>query len=124
MAAVQDDNSAPSIRFKRRKVAHPKRTYLDDDVPTISKPVSPDDSAAQDVTPSLKEAIYDEESVPNLKEILRNRKRPRDRMRDTVRKAEAPKMELVQVEGPKSDRYSSRFIAQTGQVVDRDDKQM
>ncbi|CAG5186229.1 uncharacterized protein ALTATR162_LOCUS11524 [Alternaria atra] len=124
MSTVQQDEAAPAIRFKRRKIAHPKRVYAEDDAPTVSASHSPDAATLNDAPPPLKEANDEEESVPNLKEILRNRKRPRDRLKETTRKAEPPRTELVQVEAPRPDQYTSRFVAQTGQVVDRDDKQM
>ncbi|KAF1942496.1 hypothetical protein EJ02DRAFT_375503 [Clathrospora elynae] len=125
MATIQEDNPVPSVRFKRRKVAHPKRAYLDEDASTISASRSPSTATPSDA-PSPPQEVHDgEESVTNLKEILRNRKRPRDRLREVARKAETPRTELVQVDAsPQPDQYTSRFIAQTGQVVDRDDKQM
>jgi hypothetical protein len=123
MATVQEDNPAPAIRFKRRKTTHPKRVVTEDDATTVSASHSPDAGAPQDAPSPSKEAD-DEESVPNLKEILRNRKRPRDRLKETGRKVEAPRTELVNVDAPPPDQYTGRFVAQTGQVVDRDDKQM
>jgi hypothetical protein len=124
MATVQEDNSAPSIRFKRRKIVHPKRVYVDDDAPTVSTSQSPDAATLNDVPSPPNQAHDEEESVPNLKEILRNRRRPRDRQKEIARKPEGEKAELVQVDAPRPDQYTSRFVAQTGQVVDRDDKQM
>jgi hypothetical protein len=124
MSTMQHDEAAPAIRFKRRKIAHPKRVYAEDDALTISASHSPVAATLNDAPQSPNEANDDEESVPNLKEILRNRKRPRDRIKETTRKAEPPRTDLVQVEAPRLDQYTSRFVAQTGQVVDRDDKQM
>jgi hypothetical protein len=124
MATVQEENSAPSIRFKRRKTTHPKRVQLEDDAPVISTSQTPDAATPNDAH-SLPNGINDEEeSVPNLKEILRNRKRPRDRLKETARKPEVTRTELAQVDAPRPDQYTSRFVAQTGQVVERDDKQM
>lgn len=114
--AAEEDTSAPPIRFKRRKITHPKRVNLDND--------SPDAATPTDAHSSPNEAHREEDAVPNLKEILRNRKRPRDRLRESARKADPPRAELVQVDAPRPDHYSSRFVAQTGQVVERDDKQM
>ncbi|KAF1848436.1 uncharacterized protein K460DRAFT_375300 [Cucurbitaria berberidis CBS 394.84] len=124
MAAVQEDDPPPSIRFKRRKIAHPKRVNLDDDVPTISTPQTPGAATPSDARSPPQEAHAEEDSVPNLREILRNRKRPRDRLRESARKAEPPRTEVAQVNAPRPDQYTSRFVAQTGQVVERDDKQM
>lgn len=124
MSTAQEDEAVPAIRFKRRKIAHPKRVYTEDDAPTASAPNAPIAATPKDAPVSPTEANDEEESVPNLKEILRNRKRPRDRLKETARKAEPPRTELVQVEAPRPDQYTSRFVAQTGQVVDRDDKQM
>lgn len=124
MATEQEDSSTPSIRFKRRKIAHPKRISFDNDGPMISTSQSPDAATPTDARSPPKEAPHEEESVPNLKEILRNRKRPRDRLREAARKVDPPRTALVQVDAPRPDQYSSRFVAQTGQVVERDEKQM
>jgi hypothetical protein len=121
MTTVEEDSTAPSFRFKRRKTAHAKRACIDGDAPTIAEDQSPDASTSRDAP----EVVQDEEeSVPNLKEILRNRKRPRDRFKDVTRKTEVPQTDLVQAEVPRPDQYTSRFVAQTGQVVDSSDKQM
>ena len=124
MSTAQQDEAAPAIRFKRRKIAHLKRVYAEDDAPTGSAPCSPVAATLDDAPQPPKDANNEEDSVPNLKEILRNRKRPRDRLKETTRKAEPPRTELVQVEAPRPGQYTSRFVAQTGQVVDRDDRQM
>jgi hypothetical protein len=124
MSSIQQDEATPAIRFKRRKIAHPKRVYAEDDAPTVSASHSPVAATVNDAPPLPKEAEEEEESVPNLKEILRNRKRPRDRLKETTRKVEPPRTELVQVDASRPDQYTNRFVAQTGQVVDRDDKQM
>jgi hypothetical protein len=124
MATAQDDESAPSVRFKRRKITHPKRAYLDDETPTVSTAQSPDAAPSNQVRTPLQNDTVEEESVPNLKEILRNRRRPRDRLKEPSRKPEASKTELALLDAPRPDQYTSRFVAQTGQVVDRDDKQM
>lgn len=120
MTSVEDESTAPSFRFKRRKTTHIKRGRITED--TTEEPSGqPLDAATPHDAP---EAVQDEEeSVPNLKEILRNRKRPRDRLKDVARKAET-QTELVQAEAPRSDHYAGRFAAQTGQVVDASDKQM
>jgi hypothetical protein len=124
MATVQEDNSVPSIRFKRRKTTHPKRVQLEEDALVISTSQSPDAATPNDALSLPNEANDEEESVPNLKEILRNRKRPRNRLKETARKPDVTRTELVQVDAPRPDQYTSRFVAQTGQVVERDDKQM
>lgn len=116
-----DDNTTPSFHFKRRKTTHTKRARTDDDTPSVL------DAAGHDAAtpPIAPEAAQDEEeSVLNLKAIIRNRKRPRDRAKEVTRKPEAPQTELVQSEAPRPDQYTSRFVAQTGQVVDSSDKQM
>ena len=124
MATVLEDSPGPVVRFKRRKTIHPKRIQLAEDAPVISASQSPDTTAPYDALSPQQGANDEEESVPNLKEILRNRKRPRDRLRETARKPEVGRTELVQVDAPRPDQYTSRFVAQTGQVVERDDKQM
>jgi hypothetical protein len=123
MSTAQDEGSAPAIRFKRRKTAHPKRVYAEEDVSTTTESQAPDAGirAAKAPSPPLQD---NEDSVPNLKDIIRNRKRPRDRLKDVARKAEVPRTELVPVEAPREGLYISRFVAQTGQVVDKDDSQM
>lgn len=125
MPATQEDSAGPTVHFKKRKLTHPKRVYTEDDVPTVFASQPPDAAPPHDALLPSKEASHEEkESVPNLKEILRNRKRPRDRFKDTARKAEASMMDLVPSEPSRQEQYTSRFVAQTGQVVDRDDKQM
>ena len=124
MTTVQDDNPAPAVRFKRRKLAHAKRVYADSDAHSVSESQTPNIEASIDVPLPPKDARDEDDSVPNLKEILRNRRRPRDRMKDVARMTQAPKTEPVAVEASREGHYTSRFVAQTGQVVDRDDKQM
>lgn len=121
MTLAEDDNTAPSFRFKRRKTTHTKRARTDEDVAPVPGADTCDTATALDAP----EAVQDEnEPVPNLKEIIRNRKRPRNRVKDVARKPEAPHTELVQSEAPPRDQYTSRFVAQTGQVVDSSDKHM
>lgn len=125
MATVQDDSSASAVRFKRRKTTHPKRVAVEEDAPTVVTSQSPDTASLLHAPSHSTEANNDEESVPNLKEILRNRKRPRDRLKEGVRKVEVPRTDMVHMDdAPRPDQYTGRFVAQTGQVVDRDDKQM
>jgi hypothetical protein len=126
MTSVEDDSTVPAFRFKRRKVNHPKRVRVDeDDTPEALVAQPPSTDAASNAPPPTKEA-QEEDSMPNLREILRNRKRPRDRLRNIVRKTEASGTELVRTDAPEPgpDRYTSRFVSQTGHVVDKDDKQM
>ncbi|KAF2853794.1 hypothetical protein T440DRAFT_289418 [Plenodomus tracheiphilus IPT5] len=119
-----DDSSTPKVHFKRRKTTHPKRPYGESGTATVAKSQSPDVATTSD-THARSAAADDEEPVPNLKDIIRNRKRPRDRVKDVARTIEAPPTaELGQVDAPRPGQYTSRFVAQTGQVVDRDDTQM
>ncbi|USP75274.1 uncharacterized protein yc1106_02548 [Curvularia clavata] len=125
MATTQEESSGSAIRFKRRKTAYPKRVAAEEDASTVSTSQPPDASNAQHAPSPANEANDAEESVPNLKEILRNRKRPRDRLKESARKTDSPRTELVHTDDtPRADQYTGRFVAQTGQVVDRDDKQM
>ncbi|KAH3953948.1 hypothetical protein HBI56_025400 [Parastagonospora nodorum] len=125
MASVEGDGTTPAVRFKRRKIAHPKRVYAEDDALTTSESQAPDAGTRTDNAPTPPAEPQDQDnSVPNLRDIIRNRKRPRDRLRDVLRKADTPRTELVPIEAPREGLYTSRFVAQTGQVVDRDDKQM
>ena len=124
MATVEQDNSAPTIRFKRRKIAHTKRVYVEDDAPTISTSQSPDATTTTDARSPPKDAPDEDSLVPNLKEILRKRKQARNRPKEAARMAERTEVEMMQVDMPRPDQYTSRFVAQTGQVVDRDDKHM
>jgi hypothetical protein len=124
MTSIEEDSTIPTFRFKRRKVNHPKRIRVDDDDATPFAAQASTADPASDARSPTKEAGEDEDPTPNLKEILRNRKRPRDRVRDVARKTEVPRTELVEVDAPGPDRYTSRFVAQTGHVVDTDDKQM
>jgi hypothetical protein len=87
--------------------------------PERAHSATPADASAQQAT------VDEDESAPNLREILRSRKRPRDRIREATRKPEpAQSQALVVADAPKQDLYATRFVAQTGQVVDRDDRQM
>lgn len=132
MADAESD-PAPSFRFKRRKLAHPKRAQINDATPSIATspsadgPVANDAPDASSALPPQAHADDEEESIPNLKEILRQRKRPQDRMREAARKAEEKKAKaLVQVatDTNQADQWAGRFAAQTGQVIDKDDEQM
>ena len=119
-----DSNTEPTLRFKRRKVAHVKRAPIVD-VATTSPQRPSDGATTADVDLPRGALVEEDESAPNLREILRSRKRPRDRIREAARKPESTQTQaIVAVETPKQDLYGSRFVAQTGQVVDRDDKQM
>jgi hypothetical protein len=118
MASMQEAGLAPTVHFKRRKTAHAKRVYVEKEPPTASDS-HPDDAASP---PS--ESREEDNAVPNLKDILRNRKRPRNRPKDTARKTEAPRGDMAAADMPRDTQYTGRFVAQTGQVVDRDDKQM
>jgi hypothetical protein len=125
MATVPDEGAAPAIRFKRRKIAHPKRVYADEETPTSSESQAPGAAMQSSEVPALPTGPRDEDdTVPNLKDIIRNRRRPRDRPKEVARKTEAPKADLVTVEAPREGHFTGRFVAQTGQVVDKDDKQM
>jgi hypothetical protein len=125
MAAIQDDGSAPAIRFKRRKTAHSKRVYADEDVPATSESQLPGAATQSRAVLTPPTASGDEDdTVPNLREIIRNRKRPRDRPKEVARQVEAPKPDVDPMEVPREGLFTGRFVAQTGQVVDKDDKQM
>ncbi|CAI6335055.1 unnamed protein product [Periconia digitata] len=131
---MADDTTTvePTLRFKRRKTTHTRRVLNQDDAPNTTASEAPADSMPTPLSHTLsppsgapENAEDDEEGVPNLKEILRNRKRPRDRFREVAGKADATKSQsLVPTDAPKQDVYGNRFIAQTGQVVDADDHQM
>lgn len=118
---MPEEGALPEVRFKRRKITHSKRA------PTENDPVaaqSHDVVSPQDAPMSVSRDENDDESVPNLREIIRNRKKPRDRFKEPARKPELSSTELVHVDAPRQDQYTSRFVAQTGQIVDRDDKQI
>lgn len=122
MTTIDDDNNrVPSFRFKRRKITHIKRARTDEDTPPELDTAGHDAATPSDAPAAAQD---EEDSVPNLKEIIRNRKRPRDRVKDVASKSEAVQTEHVQAEAPRADQYTSRFIAQTGQVVDSSDTQM
>ena len=129
-----DDESGPAFRFKRRKIAHPRKAQLQDI--GISSEPTPQALSPSELTgnPESSNAILssevpgeDEEPIINLKDIIRQRKRPQDRVREAARKAaEKNKVDaIVQGDASKpSDQYSGKFVAQTGQVVAKDDEQM
>lgn len=120
MTTVAGDDAAPSFRFKRRKTVHTKRTRTDDPPSTASHHAAVDATTTDAPEPARDE----QEPGPDLKEILRNRKRPRDRPKETVRRPEVEQAEVGRGDERRSDRYTSRFVAQTGQVVDSGDAQM
>ena len=134
-----DIDNAPAIRFKRRKLQHPKRAAAgaQDDiaVETVISPI-PNPASADEQNDATASIGY-EDAAPNLKEILRMRKRPGDRVKDAARRAAERRTEIVlresgtdAVDGAivpedgRRDQYAGRFIAQTGQVVDVDEGRM
>jgi|TARA_R110002003_G_scaffold433_8_gene19752 hypothetical protein len=123
MTTPHEDDPVSTVRFKRRKVTHPKRVCVEEHAPAATTIQASDASVPVD-TRSPFNGLPAEDPVPNLKEILRNRRRPRDRTKEVVRKAEEATSGLVTVDAPREGHYTGRFVAQTGQVVDRDDKQM
>lgn len=121
---MEEDATEMAVKFKRRRVTHTKRTRLqveDDDA--VAAPRSPQTLAiAEDEGPTAE----GDETSATLKEILRNRKRPRDRLREAAARAELTKAQTLhrrEQDAPKQG-YAERFVPQTGQVVDRDDEQM
>lgn len=141
--AAPNENIDSAIRFKRRKLAHPRRAPVSsqhDDgdtdanasvalaaTETVLKHTSLEPSALD----GLAQDVEAETDTQNLKEILRQRKRPQDRLREAARRAEERKMmvakEVVGYDGGElgsgreGNRYAGRFVAQTGQVVQRDE---
>lgn len=138
MAAPNEDIE-PSLRFKRRKLAHPRRapvSSLHDDFETAATAPFPPAAIGAGTTQSSLEAQTldpqeNEAEAPNLKDILRQRKRPQDRLREAARRAGQRKImvakEIMRYEGAetedgsKANMYADRFVAQTGQVVQRDE---
>ncbi|KAL5121020.1 hypothetical protein ACEQ8H_001208 [Pleosporales sp. CAS-2024a] len=125
MADTNHDDLKPAVRFKRRNIAHPKRVSTEEETPNTMETQVLDAATPSDIAPIVStQAGEQQDSVPNLKEIIRNRKRPRDRQKDVARKAEMPSTGIVSNDTPREGHYTGRFVAQTGQVVGRDDKQM
>lgn len=124
MANAHEDEPPPSVRFKRRKTTHAKRILTRDDGPTESTSQLPNGATAHDAPSLSADTATAEEPALNLKEILRNRTKLRDRYKAPARKVDTASTQLVAADPPRPDQYTSRFVAQTGQVVDRDDKQM
>lgn len=120
---MEDHTAEPAVRFKRRKTTHTKRAPLEiEDEPTAAAPQSTD----AELNETNKPAPEEDETSLTLKEILRNRKKPRDRLREAAARAEITKAQalvLREQDAPKQG-YTNRFVPQTGQVVDRDDQQM
>ena len=95
-SSMQSDSAVTVvIRFKRRKLLHPKRAPIpDSDAPSqsASPPIVP--SSAEEASAQILSGIRDyADAAPNLREILRARKRTQDRMRDAARKAAERKNE-------------------------------
>jgi hypothetical protein len=131
--ATEEDQTAPAIRFKRRKIAHPRKRSTDNIAPSefvfeLSQAPNSTPPASDSILERPPHVAVDEheEPISNLKEILRQRKRPQERLREAARKAAEKKtVPLVQIDGAAPpDQYSGRFVAQTGQVVDKDDANM
>lgn len=126
---MEGEISEARVRFKRRKTNNAKRIRHEAEPAFASESQSPDavtpadaDAAALPGTPK----DDDDETASSLREALRLRKRPRDRLREAARRAEeATRAELqVQTDAPKQDVYRSRFVAQTGQNLGLEDKQL
>ena len=121
---MDDTATEPVVVFKRRKITHAKRTRLEPvkDL-AVAAPQSPNTPpVVEDDAPILEE----DETSSALKEILRNRKRPRDRLREAAARAELTKVQALvrrEQDAPQQG-YTGRFVPQTGQVVDREDEQM
>jgi hypothetical protein len=128
MTFVHDEDPAPTVRFKRRKTAHSKRVYVaeeEQEVAPTAPGLQPRDAGTRvhDTTSPPSESQVEDDSILNLKDILRNRKRPRNRLKDVARKTETPRGELA-ADTSRDTQYTGRFVAQTGQIVDQDDTQM
>ncbi|KAF1916247.1 hypothetical protein BDU57DRAFT_556504 [Ampelomyces quisqualis] len=92
MADNHAESTEPVVRFKRRKAAHPRRVT---------------DSALAVVEPQI-----EDDSVPNLKDILRNRKRPRDRLKEDARRSEPTRTEIAPVKCPREGLYTKARLAE------------
>jgi len=126
---MEGSTPEPAVRFKRRRITHPRRTRFDTEEAentAVSALQSPD--AAPSGCPNMAHIPREEDgSSLALKELLRNRKKPRDRLREVGQRAHKTKtLALVQQDEveAKHSPYANRFVAQTGQVVNEDDKQM
>lgn len=122
---MNDHESELAVKFKRRKTTHTKRARLEaEDEPAPAAPQSPEDVSRDAPTPVPGE---DATSL-TLKEILRSRKRPRDRLREAAARAELTKTQAVVLREQDAEvsrqGYTNRFVPQTGQVIDTDDQQM
>ena len=121
---MDDTAIEPAVKFKRRKTTHAKRPRVGvDSQDAVAAPQSP-----STITDARDEALVlsDDYTSLTLKEILRNRKRPRDRLREAAARAEVTKAQALvrrEQDAPKQG-YEQRFVPQTGQVVDREDQQM
>jgi hypothetical protein len=124
---ASEPEAAP--RFKRRKTTSTKRVRADDSSALAPSEHTSDAPAATSDAPQP--AQHEEGDVPNLKEILRGRKRVRDyRGRELGPRMGMGDREVVKadVDGdalglPGSGR-EGRFVRQTGQVVDVGDREM
>ncbi|KAF2743825.1 hypothetical protein M011DRAFT_480362 [Sporormia fimetaria CBS 119925] len=110
MSAECDSSSGPTVRFKRRKLAHPRR------VPTSENAHSPNATSELPIE-------QEDDPVVDIKSIVRQRRRRNPQIPDIPREQQAMAVELHKPEEPEAS-YSSRFVAQTGQIIDRDDAQM
>jgi hypothetical protein len=121
---MDDTAIEPAVKFKRRKTTHAKRPRVGvDSQDAVAAPQSP-----STITDARDEALVlsDDDTSLTVKEILRNRKRPRDRLREAAARAEVTKAQALvrrEQDAPKQG-YEQRFVPQTGQVVDREDQQM
>ena len=127
MPASEPDSHEVAPRFKRRKTTHTKRVRADDSSAIAPSENTSDAPAATSDAPQP--AQHEEEDAPNLKDILRSRKRVRDfRGREVGPRRETGASEAAKADGDAlgllgSDR-EGRFVRQTGQVVDTGDREM
>ncbi|KAF2027225.1 hypothetical protein EK21DRAFT_102661 [Setomelanomma holmii] len=112
MSTSQAEDPVPAVRFKRRKITHSKRVSADTDAPIAPTAQAPDSGDPLDTNSPVSEIQDGEDSVPNLKEILRNRRRPRDRQKDVARRTEEPRSELVAVDAPREGHYTKARLAE------------
>lgn len=115
----------PAVKFKRRKITQSKRSRFGvESHDAVAAPQSPSTpTVAEDEALTLS---GDDDTSSTLKEILRTRKRPRDRLREAAARAEVTKAQALvrrEQDAPKQG-YTGRFVPQTGQVVDKEDQQM
>lgn len=125
MAAPQDNDSSQVVRFKKRKLTHPRvRADNDHILSPTTVPASNASTVEPVQAPTVPASDGNEDGI-DFQAILKARKRLQGRRKEAARNADLKRSTaVVPVEAPNTDQYGGRFVNQTGQVLDKEDKEL